>query len=322
MTAPPLSRSPLADRLAKRSLTASAALHDELLLTLRRGLGKLPAAAPQSDLFDVVIRVLSSFANPLAKLLGDANLAAWLVGAGEAAGGLPPSWPPGLETGGFDWDGSRLWLPLVHAAVADLKRRDLVTKEQWEELSDEARADAFTVANLETTQAVGQVRDALAEATAEGTGFPAWRKAVEQAVGEGRLGMGHMELIFRVGTGKAVANGKEEIGRLPVVLDVFPYRQRQPITDTRLTELCEVLARSGIQGTAIYRAADPVWRRTRPLSHWQCRCNTRLMTTAEAAEKGLSSAQQWIRTGEDPLDFVPMPRIEELQGYSPQWSPD
>jgi hypothetical protein len=313
------SRDPIADQIARRALATAAAFHDELQQALASRLDQLDPSAPLSDVLDAVQHVMAEYADPLAQILTDAQLAAWLVGAESLVESLPPSRLP-LDVQApapWSWEGSPAWLPLVKRAVKDLQERDAVTRPQWDALSGELRQRAFTVAGYTTQAAVGKIRDALVETTARGETFPEFRKTVEEAVGTSPVGPGHLENVFRTGTGKALADAQHEIGQSPVVVDLFPYRERLPIADSRLTELCATLARSGIQHTAIYRAVDPVWIRTRPLSHFQCRCGTRLLSREDAAERGIVSARRWLETGVDPQDFVPEPDVQMPPGWRP-----
>lgn len=323
----------MTDDLARYAAAAAAALHDEARAALRARLRRLGRRATPGEALDAARRTLAEHLGPLADLLADATLAAWLAGAAAAAAGLPadpsagpsagpsadPSAdvtslpPPGAGPGGgplaWDWDGSPAWLPLIEAAAADLRGRGLVTRDDWLRLSDEARGRAFTAAGLATEEALGAVRDALADAVAAGGGLRDFEDAVTDALGTSALGPGRLENVFRTDTARAYSRGLDEVLDHPAVADQFPFEETVPVRDSRLTELCDVASRSGIEGTGIYLRDDPEWRRLRPPRHWQCRCTRVPHTVESAAARGLRYARLWLRLGRQPLPAPHVPRV-------------
>ena len=212
----------------------------------------------------------------------------------------------------------RVWLPLVEGAVRDLESRQVKTSRDFDRLADSAKARAFAVAGINTRSAAESIRDALIESVEQGSSFRDFKETVESSLGSSRLGVGHLENVFRTNIGKAYMNGLHAIASDPMVAGVFPYRERLPIRDSRLSEICRVLAESGIGGTAIYRADDPVWAKTRPPSHWCCRCGVRMLTVKEAARRGVAEAQAWLATGVAPTPstgWVPEPLVSIPDGW-------
>lgn len=230
---------------------------------------------------------------------------------------LPPREPPLVpiegEAGHFEWGGMRAWLPLVEEAVADLQSRELMTKEEFEQLDYEARERAFTVANVNGMEALEKIRTAVVEAVQDGLGFPAWKELVEEDLETSALGPGRLENVFRTNVNQSYHNARETIAANELIGDQFPYRERLVIADARITPLCEELARAGLQGTAIMRAEDPAWVRYRPLSHFSCRCGVRLMSRRDAARRGIEEAIQWEKEGIPPAvpAYVPEPQLSE-----------
>ena len=85
-----------------------------------------------------------------------------------------------------------------------------------------------------------------------------------------------------------------------------------PIRDSRLTDLCAVVSRSGIQGSNIFRADDPVFTEIGDVPrHWNCRCNVQPLAVAEAGRLGINEAQLWDETGVRPETpaFVEFPKL-------------
>lgn len=101
------------------------------------------------------------------------------------------------------------------------------------------------------------------------------------------------------------------------LLGVFPYAETIPIRDARLSELCATAAKSGINGTAVYRRDDPVWREYQPPRHPNCRCGRMILTVHMAASRGIKEAEEWLRTGEAPSSpaWVTRPPVELPKGW-------
>lgn len=242
-------------------------------------------------------KVLESFTESLADVLADSTLAAWLRGAGRVVADLPnqaplavddvppvsppeatpspavpvvPIVPVGSAIEPPAWNGMKLWLPLVEKAHEDLVTRKVLLKEDYVKLETEARKQAFTVAQLNTQEAVGKVRDAVAEAVTQGHGLETFVDQVEEAIGTSTLGVGHLENVFRTNVAQSYAAGQEAILDHPMVDDLFPYIATMPIRDSRLTDLCGIISVSGLDGTAVFRRDDPVWEKFKPPRHYQC----------------------------------------------------
>lgn len=339
----PDSRDPVIDLLIQKSLSASAALHDQLAEDLDQALGTRFGGWSIDQLLNQVGDVLTGYVDPFADLLADANLAAWLTGGAEVAqqvplaayalvdtaGSAPPPLPLEMETeafadepwapGRWTWRGLDIWLPLIEEAARDLQTRELVTREEFDQLDAIARARAFTVARLETINAIDKVRQEVTQSVVLGTGFPAFKRALDDTLGSSTLGPGHLENVFRTNIAQSAANGMERIVEHPLVTDLFPYVATYGIDDARQTELCDVITHSGIGGSNIFRRDDPVYRHFRSPRHWRCRCSPRFMTLEDAATKGIGEARKWLRSGQPPYfpDFVPWPAVELPAGWNP-----
>ncbi len=320
------SADPDADVLQQHGLAALAAVYDEMYADLlRRIADRIAVGAPLDDLLLTAEFGILGFQKALAAVLGDAMAASWLVGAGELAsqaapfllsggGSIPPPLFPPVAAEGWDWDGMNVWLPLVENAVERLQSLQLLTRDDYDAASEAIRRDAFTVAGLETERAVGHVRDALTRAVGTGGGLPEFAEDVREELAPETLGIGHVENIMRTGQARVYSDGMEKILEHPVVADGFPYVERLPIEDARETDLCYQLARSGIQGTAIFRVSDPIgWQKYKPPTHFQCRTGRRYMTVEDAAEHGIEEARKWLATGEEPTPpaWVDEPELSE-----------
>lgn len=276
---------------------------DRLPATPRPSPGALPPSTPPlgrpagrdtEALLEVARRLPAALRSDFVASLLPADAAA--VQAGLAS--QPPA-PPALAIPAGEGEGPRL--PLIEEAVADLAGRELLTRPEYDALSADARSRAFTVAGVETEQAVERVRDALVRATAEGTGLRDFRRRLEADLEEGSLlGPAHVETVFRTNLQTAYSRGLDSILTHPLVQDLFPYEATEPIRDSRLSPLCEVTSRSGIAGSNVFRSDDPVWLEYKPPRHWNCRCARVPLTLEMASRRGVREAQDWLRTGRPP----------------------
>jgi hypothetical protein len=142
-----------------------------------------------------------------------------------------------------------------------------------------------------------------------------FKTKIAAAIDGSGIGEGKQELIFRNAMMTSYARGQKAVVQHPLVRNAAVFAWRSEIDDSRLTQLCRCLSRSGIDGTAIYCVDDPVWAKVAPQSHHGCRCSTCFISVARAAAKGLRVAQQWLRSGVRPPDaelFVPEPDLSEI----------
>ena len=203
-------------------------------------------------------------------------------------------------------------MPLIDEAVADLRKRRILARDEFDQLDYLARRKAFTVAHVESQATLGKIHQAVTQAVAEGSSLRLFRGRVEEALDEGTiLSRPHMETVFRTNVQQAYSNGMDQLLARDLIGKAFPYEETLPIRDSRLTDLCAICSRSGIQGTAIFRRDDPTWDRIKPPRHWSCRCGRNMLTLEQAAAKGIREAIRWLETGTPPVQpgWVPMPRL-------------
>lgn len=293
--------SELRARIVEEIATRRDSLSDGALLTLARNL--------LEDVDPVLVQVMT-----------DAEVAAWVAGASAVEGILPalarealegpPAPPFGLTSlmGGGEEPVVRF--PLIERAAESLLERDIVTRNEFDQMGRLARSRAFTVAQQESEDAIRTIRDTLAETTTEGASYQEFRKRLGEDLDGSFIGPAHRELVFRNAVQSSFTNGHDSLAENPVVEEVFPFREYLPIRDGRVRENHLALATLGLDGTSVYWASDPFWRVFRiPWEH-NCRCGSNLLTVDAAARKGVVAARRWLRTGERPpmesrLPFIP-----------------
>lgn len=205
--------------------------------------------------------------------------------------------------------------PQVEVAWHDLAGRQVVTREDYESMAEEARAQAFTIAGVQSEDAIEKVRDALADDVRRGGTLREFRVAVEQALGASALAPHAVEGIYRNAVGTSYLRGLDAVLGRPMVEDEFPFRLTEGVEDSRQTPLCRICNRSGLNGTGVYHKDDPEYDRTRPMRHWQCRCAVIPLNVEGAASRGVKYAQEWLRLGYPP---GPPPRVPRVPVNMPE----
>ena len=313
-----------------RSLLTAESLTSELREQLLEELVRRRGALTDQELIQLAREVLDDFGPLYARVLTDADLAAWVAGTDDvvqqlpsfAAGllavsspaiGQPPAPPESLLTapgpGGSNEPTVR-W-PSVERAAGRLSERNIVTRAEFDALAATARDRAFTVARENSEEALGKILDTLAETVREGASLERFRDRLGEELESSFIGPWHNELVFRNAVQQSFQQAHQEMADNPIVRDVFPYEEYLPIRDGRVRENHLALEKLGLSGTGVYRRDDPFWAVFRPPWAHNCRCGTNLLDVEAAARKGVEEARRWERTGVPPanpewrLDAIP-----------------
>lgn len=335
------------DLIIGRGLIYAETVAQELRAKLVRELAKRRATQSSGELIYIAREILWEFEPLLAHGLRDADLAAWIEGASHVVNRIPdrlfdrnisdpsnddwwnphpeqfnwlprrnmpplPPKPPGTigSLFGDDDDEPVISFPRIQQAADSLMRRNIVTREQYDRLTQQARNQAFTVAGESSEDALRTIRDTLAEDLSEGTSLSGFKKRLRESLEGSRIGPAHLENVFRTNIQTAFSDGHEEIADNPIVDAMFPYMEYQPIDDARCRPEHLALGSLGLNGTGLYRRDDPMWNFFLPPWDYNCRCSYTLNTIEAAARKGVKEAQKWLRTGIPPeqpewrIDFI------------------
>jgi uncharacterized protein with gpF-like domain len=297
--------------LIGRSLLAAEALSAEVREKLIRRLAADYRIRTAGELTQAARRILTEVEPLSAALLADSQLAAWILGVGQMVSLLPEK---AIERMVFT-DPERLRdsrelpsvaatelveFPAAEAALKDLAKRRIVTRRDFDVMSEAARRGAFTVARQNTADAVEQIHQALMETIQEGPSHAEFRQKIENRLGSGAIRAGHLETIYRTNVAAAFAAGQEQIAADPVVRTVLPFARYDAIRDARARPEHLALETLGLDGTNAYWASDPLWSLFSPPWDFNCRCTKTFLTVRQAARLGVKVAQQWLDTGVEP----------------------
>lgn len=242
----------------------------------------------------------------------------WLQDRLYDAGQSPPDTPIVFPVDNAGDGPERIRFPKIEKAAKSLLDRRIVTREEFDELSETAKGEAFTIAGNLTERTIGKVRDTLSQITVEGPSLEVFTEKVESAIGKSAIGAGHLENVYRTGIQSAYRDGNESVMQNPIVAAVFPYQEYIPIHDGRVRSDHLALGSLGLNGTSVYRRDDPFWDFFTPPIGFKCRCGTNALTIEAAARKGVLEAQLWLETGNAPaapehrLEFIP---FEPPEGF-------
>lgn len=256
-------------------------------------------------LFDSIVAELRQ----MLPLLG-ADLSAAMYGAhlggyagviGEASalsGVAPPITPPppadlvGLLFPEGPPPGVRL--PALADAIDTIRKSPLAAGADFRQTAELVRQGAFAVTGDLTEQAVDDLRQTLARTLEKGGTVDDFTAEVRNRFEDGGpLSKSHLETIFRTQTAAAQSNGQDAAIKQPMVADAFPYRAYYATTDARVRETHIALEKGGLDGTNIYRADDPTWKKFRPPWEFNCRCAWSPVSVEQAARRGVTEARDW-----------------------------
>jgi len=152
-------------------------------------------------------------------------------------------------------------------AIAFMKSRVSVTKEEWRDLEPKLRFRAFTVAALSSHDGVDQVRRMITSAIEEGKGVGQFWTETRALDAAGLSGDSpkYWEIVYRTNVQTAYNAGRaaEFAREQPEYLEFFG------IEDERQTEICA--SRTG----TILPATHPYWKNNWPPLHFRCRSTVR-----------------------------------------------
>lgn len=185
-------------------------------------------------------------------------------------------------------------LPALDDALDVLRASPAAAGVDYKQTAEMVRQGAFAITADLTDNAVGQVRDILADSLRDGTILPDFIDQVAEKLGTGTLADHHVENIFRTNTMAAFSAGQARAITNPLVSDHFPYALYSATRDARVREEHMALEKLGLNGTAIYRVDDPTFQKFRPPWDYQCRCGWTPQTVEQAARKGVKEAQDWM----------------------------
>lgn len=188
-------------------------------------------------------------------------------------------------------------------AIRFLQDKVAVTREEFDRLSDAAKARAFTVSGLARVDMVEAVRRSMLDAMGQGIPLKEWKANVGQALeaagytGDRAL---RLETIFRTNVQSAYMAGR--YAEMTAMADTFPYWQYSAVNDGRTRP-----AHRALSGK-VYPAGHPFWDTWFPPNGFNCRCSVRALTRSQVEDRGLTvetEIPEEIDTASGPVRMTP-----------------
>src|SRR5690606_39080854 len=171
------------------------------------------------------------------------------------------------------------------SAIEWFRKKVPLTREQWDQLVDDAKRRAFTVSSVARLDVIADTLAALDRAIAEGTTFQEFKKDVaaklpEECQGTVKDPAWRLETIHRTNVQSAYSAGRYEQMTDPEVVKFRPYFMFDAIIDDRTTNECKAL--HGV----IRPQDDPYWEGRIPPLHFNCRSGLRSLRKSQAERRG------------------------------------
>lgn len=178
---------------------------------------------------------------------------------------------------------------IFREAAAFLKQKEPLAKEEYEKLSTEARAKAFTVAGYSRVEVVEQFLKELAEAVEAGStkeDFMATMQDFLERNGFSPTNPFHLDVIFRTNIQTAYNAGHYKAMTEPTVLKLRPYWQYITAGDGEVRE-----SHAAMEGR-VYHATDPIWNIWYPPNGFRCRCSIKSLSKRQLEQRGLEVSKE------------------------------
>lgn len=161
-------------------------------------------------------------------------------------------------------------------ALAYWRRKVPVTKQDFDALTQEMQALAFTASGVHRLEDLQAVSDAIGRAIANGTTLDQFRSEVGDLLKNRRH---HIETVFRTNTQTAYNVGRYK--RQMETAGDLPYWRYSAVNDSRTRP-----THRAMHGR-VWPASHPVWDTWYPPNGYRCRCSVIAMTARQVERMGL-----------------------------------
>lgn len=164
-------------------------------------------------------------------------------------------------------------------AVEWFLAKGIMTREEFNRLSDVEKTRAFTVAKIYAADEIQRVYDACERAISLGTTLYDFR----QEVGDLAMSRWHAETVFRTNVMSAYGRGHWE--QAQQTQSLMPYGRYSAVMDGRTRP-----SHARLHGL-VYRLDHPFWQTYWPPWDYNCRCHVVLLSQWEVDRRGIKVSQ-------------------------------
>jgi hypothetical protein len=195
-------------------------------------------------------------------------------------------------------------------AIDAFRRRVPMTDDDFDQLSDDEKEFAFTVAGVAQAELVADAYEAVLRAIEDGTDLDDFKADVGEQLTEswGGEDPGQLENIFRTNVMGAYNAGRYAAATAPELKRERPYWRMETVDDSRQSDICQEVR-------DVCLPADHWWWQTHyPPLHYNCRDHVATLTKDQAEDFGITSA---------PPNVQPLPGFGAApSGGGMDWEPD
>ena len=168
------------------------------------------------------------------------------------------------------------------AMLKDYRARKVVSYAEYKQLEEMAKRSGFSVANQESTRAIGKIKAELDIIFAEGASLPDfYERVIDVFDRAGVIGRGnHVETVLRNNVNSQYVEGRMAAFK-GLGAEDWPYLQVVAVMDDATRP-----HHAELDGFT-KRSDDPVWDWLRPPLEHNCRCTVRAVSAAEGLEESL-----------------------------------
>jgi len=171
-------------------------------------------------------------------------------------------------------------------------------------LESAERMEAFTMAGVESTRLLEQMKSALGDSLAKGETFLDFQDKVQNIfddAGITQLSSGHLQLVYENNIGTAYEMGNYHALHDYLAVQLFPYLQYLTMDDEFVRKNHRAMHRK------VFRRDDPIWNIWWPLNGHRCRCTVVGLMKEEGEAIGVSDGATIL--------VMPDPGFESGPGY-------
>jgi SPP1 gp7 family putative phage head morphogenesis protein len=252
------------------------------------------------------------------EVVADNGPSKWFPPTGIGRDEPPPAIPPLVE-GPFGDDAPEpLRFPKIEEGAKRMRETNILTRPQFDEATDQAKARAFTVAGDIEENTIQKIRDVLADNVDSGTSFKGFRDRLGESLRGSFLGPHHLETVYRTNVQAAFRDGRHTLMSNPIVAAAFPYQAYFATRDDRVRDEHAALQETGLNGTNIYRMDDPFWDHFTPPWDYNCRCTVVPLSLRNAAASGVTHPRR-LSTFTPPVSFRSSRILAGVNGAAHWW---
>ena len=209
---------------------------------------------------------------------------------------------------------------IFKSAVDFLKRKRVLSKEEYESISSRAKAKAFTVAGYTAASVLQEYLDSLMEAVEQGTTMREWKEGMDGWLEQhGYEGMdpSRARVIFETNVETAYNAGHYR--SMMQAKQLRPYWMYVTAGDAHVRE-----THAELHGL-VYRYDDPFWNVWYPPNGYRCRCHVRSYSEAQVRARGIEVQTRLPVTADRETGEIKLLRPDKGFSGNPAkeiWKPD